>query len=61
MTDERSNGGEGHTGDDQGEDEEGAVEAGTRAQERDPEIGPGTRPGDDVDADDSTATPGGRP
>jgi hypothetical protein len=33
-------------------------ETGAEAQEQEPEIGPGTQPGDDADAD---ASPGGRP
>jgi hypothetical protein len=39
-------------------EKEPAEQTGTEAQEQDPEIGPGTQPGDDTN---DSGSPGGRP
>ena len=41
--------------------DEPPADVGTEAQERDPEIGHGTAPGDDGEAGDAGPSPGGRP
>jgi hypothetical protein len=45
---------------DERQSDEPPADVGTEAQERDPEIGPGTHPDDDLD-EETGATAGGRP